>query len=443
MNNVRSLYLRRPASMDLRRIPIMKNSRLLTIVAALGICSLTTSAADWPQWRGPERSGISEETGLLKQWPAEGPKLLWQVDDIGDGYSTPSVVGSRIYIMGNRGMNNEFVQALSVEDGKPVWATRLGNVGNSGQQPSYPMSRSTPTVDGDVLYALSSDGDLVCIQLTTGEVLWRKSLRSDFGGLPGKWAYSESPLIDGDVLVATPGGNEATLVALEKKTGAVKWKSAVPGGDAAAYASAIVTDAAGRKQYVQFLDEGVVGVDAKTGEFLWRYARTSTGPANIASPIAHDSHVYSTNARRFGGGLVQLKATADGVSAEEVYFERAVPNTLGGQILLDGYLYGTNQEGLVAVEFANGKVSWQTDGGPGSVLYADGHLYVHRESGGVALVEVGPGAFRKKGSFTPPNQPDHLHGPREMAWTYPVVANGRLYIRDLGTLWCYDIRASN
>jgi len=421
----------------------MKTSRLFTIVATFGICSLIATAADWPQWRGPERSGISEETGLLKQWPAAGPKLLWQVNDIGDGYSTPSVVGSRIYIMGNRTMDNEFVQALSVDDGKPVWTTRIGKVGNADQQPPYPMSRSTPTIEGDVLYALGSDGALVCIQLATGEVLWRKSLRSDFGGLPGKWAYSESPLIDGDVLVATPGGSDATLVALEKKTGAVKWKSTVPGGDAAAYASPIVTEAAGRKQYVQFLDGGVVGVDAKTGEFLWRYARTSTGPANIASPIAHDGHVYSTNARRFGGALVRLKATADGVSAEEVYFERAAPNTLGGQILLDGYLYGTNQDGLVAAEFASGKVRWQAEGGPGSVLYADGQLYVHWESGGVSLAEATPDAFREKGSFTPPNPPEHKLGPREMAWAYPVVANGRLYIRDLGTLWCYDVRASD
>ena len=421
----------------------MKTQRLLPSVLAFGICSLIGRAADWPQWRGPERTGISGETGLLQQWPADGPKLLWRVDDIGDGYSTPSVVGSRIYILGNRGMDNEFVQALSVENGKPVWTTGIGKVGNPGQQPSYPMSRSTPTVQGDVLYALGSGGDLVCIQLATGEVLWRKSLPADFGGLPGKWAYAESPLIDGDVLLATPGGSDATLVALNKKTGAVEWKSAVPGGDAAAYASAIVADAAGRKQYIQFLDGGVVGVDAKTGEFLWRYARTSTGPANIASPIAHDGHVYSTNSRRFGAALVQLKATGDGVSAEEVYFERAAPNTLGGQILLDGYLYGTNQEGLVAADFATGKVSWQSEGGPGSVLLADGRLYVHWESGGVSLVEATPEEFREMGSFTPPDPPEHKLGQREMAWTYPVVANGRLYIRDLGTLWCYDVRGSN
>jgi outer membrane protein assembly factor BamB len=403
------------------------------------LCS-TALAADWPQWRGPLRNGISTERGLLKQWPKEGPKLLWQINDLGDGYATPAIAGNRIYILSNKGLENEFVQALSVEDGKAIWTTRLGNVGKPDQQPPYPMARSTPTVEGNVLYALSSDGDLACLETANGKVIWRKSLRGDFGGQYGKWAYSESPLIDGDVLVVTPGGAGATLVALNKKTGAVIWKSAVPGGDAAAYSSAIVTNAAGRKQYVQFLDKGVVGVDAKTGQFLWRYEKTSTGPANIPTPVAHDGYVYSANARRFGGGLVQLHATADGVSAEEVYFERSVPNTLGGQILLDGYLYGTNQQGSVVSDFKTGKIKWQAEGvGPGAVQYADGHLYVHGENGEVALLEATPEAYREKGRFTPPSPPQRVRA-REMAWTYPVVANGRLYVRDLGTLWCYDVR---
>jgi outer membrane protein assembly factor BamB len=306
------------------------------------------------------------------------------------------------------------------------------------------MARSTPTVDGDILYALGSGGDLACLETATGKVLWRKNLQRDFGGKPGKWAYSESPLIDGDVLVATPGGAEATLVALNKRTGAVIWKSAVPGGDAAAYSSAIAIEAAGRKQYVQFLDKGVVGVDAKTGRFLWRYDKTSTGPANIPTPVAQDGYVYSANARRFGGALVQLHATKDGVTAEEVYFERDVPNTLGGQILLAGYLYGTNPKGMVSSEFMTGKIKWQSQGvGPGAVLYAEGRLYIHGENGDVALVEATPEAYREKGRFTPPSQPKHVSGGGsrdEHAWAYPVVANGRLYIRDLGTLWCYDVK---
>ena len=238
------------------------------LVAGFGLFCLTAVADDWPQWRGPRRDGTSQETGLLQQWPKQGPKLLWQLPDIGDGYATPVVAGARIYLLSNRGLDNEFVQALAVKDGKPIWSTRLGKVGNADQQPSYPKARSTPTLDGERLYALGSDGDLVCLETASGKVIWRKSLRADFGGKPGTWAYAESPLIDGDAVIVTPGGKEATLVALNKNTGAVIWKSAVPGGDVAAYASAIVVEAAGRKQYVQFLNNGVVGVDAKSGQFL-------------------------------------------------------------------------------------------------------------------------------------------------------------------------------
>ena len=417
----------------------MKTRWFFLFAAGSVLFSLAGAAADWPQWRGPRRNGVSQETGLLKEWPGAGPKLLWQVKDIGEGYATPAVVGARLYLLSSRGMDNEFVHALSVQDGKQVWSTRLGKVGNPDQQPPYPMSRSTPTVDGDLLYALSSDGDLACLETSTGKMRWQKSLRADFGGQPGTWAYAESPLIDGDVVVVTPGGSQATIVALNKKTGAVIWKSAVPGGDPAGYASAIVVEAAGRKQYVQFLGKGVVGVDAKTGQFLWRYEQTSKGPANIPTPVARDSYVYSANARRFGGGLVQLTATDEGVAAEEVYFERDVPHTLGGQVLLGEYLYGTNAKGMVAAEFATGKIRWQAESvGPGAVLYAEGRLYVHGENGDVALVEATPEAYREKGRFTPPDQPKH--SPREMAWAYPVVADGRLYIRDLGTLWCYDVK---
>ena len=427
---------------------------VLTAIAALCLCfattfvtssaNMTASTSDWPQWRGPERNGVSQERGLLKQWPAGGPKLLWQVDDIGDGYSTPSVAGTRIYLMSNRGLENEFVQALSTQDGKPVWTTRVGNVGNPNQNPSYPKARSTPTVDGDLVYALGSDGDLACLEAKSGKIRWQKSIRKEFGGQPGEWAYAESPLVDGDLVVVTPGGAEATLVALNKKTGAVIWKSAVPGGDPAGYASAIVVQGGGRKQYVQLLSKGLVGVDAKTGQFLWRYAEVAKGPAQYFTPVARNEYVY-VGALGVGGGMVRLKQDQSGVAAEQVYFVRGLPNGIGGAVIIGEHLYGTEvAQKLVAVEFTTGKVKWQQDNfGWGSVAAADGLLYVHNVTGEVALIEATPEAFREKGRFTPPAQPKHSKtGPfPEMAFAYPVIANGRLYIRDLGTLWAYDIKA--
>ena len=196
--------------------------RRLAMAATMSVLiasSFTASADDWPQWRGPNRDGISNETGLLQEWPKEGPKMLWSVSNIGMGYSTPAIVGDKFYLLANEGLENESVKALHVKDGTPAWSTRIGNVGNPKQQPSFPAARSTPTVDGSFLYALGSDGDLACIEIATGKIQWQKSLRKDFGGKPGTWAYSESPLVDGDTVVCTPGGSEATLVALNKKTG--------------------------------------------------------------------------------------------------------------------------------------------------------------------------------------------------------------------------------
>lgn len=429
--------------------------RLMTTVAALCLCCLAvsvtgtatigSSTSDWPQWRGPQRDGISQESGLLKQWPAGGPKLLWQASDIGDGFSTPSVVGKRIYLMSNRGMENEFVQALSTEDGKPLWTTRVGNVGNPDQNPPFAKARSTPTVDGDFLYALGSDGDLACLETKSGKIRWQKNLRKEFGGQPGEWAYAESPLVDGDLVMVTPGGAQATMAALNKKTGAIIWKSTVPGGDPAGYASAIVVQGGGRKQYVQLLSKGIVGVDAKTGQFLWRYKEAAKGPAQYFTPVARDGYVYG-GALGVGGALVRLKPDGSGVAAEQVYFTRGLPNGLGGAVLIGDYLYGTEpSQQLLAVEFATGKVKWKAENfGWASLAYADGHLYIHHVNGDLVLAEASPEGYREKGRFTPPNQPKHKKAGEyaEMAFAYPVIANGRLYIRDNTTLWAYDIKAS-
>jgi outer membrane protein assembly factor BamB len=403
------------------------------------LLSITARAEDWPQWRGPKRDGVSAEKGLLKEWPKDGPKLLWQVKDIGFGFGSPAVAGNRAYLISNRGLENEFVQALDIKDGKQIWSARLGKVGNPEQQPSYPGARSTPTVDGPLLYALGSDGDLACLETATGKVKWTKSLRTDFGGKSGNWAYAESPLVDGDKLIVTPGGTEATVVALNKITGDVLWKSAVPGGDPAGYASPLAVEIGGIKQYIHFLGKGLVGIDAATGRFLWRFDKTSdlrTGGQG-ATPVVSGGAIYC--ASNFGGGgLARIKGSAGTFEAEPVYTSKKLPIGFGGAVKFGDYLYGTGGPALQCVEFATGKIVWEERGiGAGSVCIADGRIYVHGENGDVALVEATSEGYREKGRFTPSDPPERARTP---AFAYPIVTNGKLYIREQGTLWCYDVR---
>jgi outer membrane protein assembly factor BamB len=397
-------------------------------------------AADWPQWRGPQRNGVSSETGLLKQWPAEGPRLVWQVKDLGDGYSTPAIVGNRIYVMSNKG-DEEFVQALSVTDGGNIWSTKVGKVGANPKETNYAGARSTPTVDGALLYALGSDGDLACLDTARGGVRWQKNLKTDYGGKPGLWAYAESPLVDGNAVVVTPGGADATIVALNKTTGETIWKCPLPEADTAAFSSAVVLRTYGMKQYVQLLQKGLVGIDPRSGKLLWRYSKPiSRFDANIPTPVvSRDAHVYVASAGT-GGGTVKVTAKDETYEAEQLYFDAKMPTAIGGAVKIGDHLYGTTNQAMLCVEFETGAVKWQDRAlQAASLCYADGHLYLHSENGEVGLVEATPEGYREKGRFTPPDQPDRG---RSKAWAYPVVANGRLYIRDFGMLWCYDIRGA-
>jgi outer membrane protein assembly factor BamB len=399
-------------------------------------------ADDWPQWRGPQRTGCSEEKGLLKQWPKSGPKLLWERKHIGGGYSTPAVVGDRLYLQADRD-GKEYILCLAVKDGTEEWATSLGKVGpNEG--PQYPGTRSTPTVEGGRIYALGSDGDLVCLEKDGGNPVWAKNLKKAFKGTPGAWAYSESVLLDGDQLVCTPGGNSATMVALKKQDGEMVWKCSLPKGDAAGYASPIAVEVGGIRQYVQFVAGGVIGVDAKTGKFLWRYAKTIDPAANIPTPVFHDGCVFTSTSRN-GTGLNRIKVNGDEVSSEEVYFNRTKLNSIGGVVRVGNYVYGTDALGnLVCMVFKTGEIKWQhACVGTSSLCYADGMLYVRGQGGTgfgpesparMALVEATPEGYKEKGRF---EQPDHADRP---AWPHPVVAGGRLYLRDGSVLLCYDVK---
>lgn len=424
----------------------MSGRKLGAIGLGLLCGTLTLAAADWPQWRGPARTGISAETGLLRQWPAGGPRLIWRIDNVGEGFSTPSVAGNRIYLVVNEGLANEYVRAFSTVDGKPVWSTRIGKVGNPDQQPSYPASRSTATVDGDTVYALGSDGDLVALDAASGAARWKKQVRTDFGGVPGTWAYAESPLVDGDRVVVTPGGRTA-MVALNKRTGAPIWRASVPSGEPAAYATMSILQVGTSKQYVTFLDKGIVSVDAATGAVLWRDGRTADGSAaNAPTPVINGNVVYHATAQT-GGGAVRVSVKDGKVTTEPLYAEKRLPGMTGGTVLVNGTLYGSNMVSLMAVDFATGAVKWQVRSiGAASLAAADGLLFLHGENGDVALVEASPDAYKEKGRFTPPNQPQRRAGTPSgdsKAWSHPVLANGRLYVRDLGTLWVYDVKGSN
>lgn len=423
----------------------MTLSRLVGCLVALSLLSVTNplraqvpaGPGDWPAWRGPDRTGLSKETELMKQWPKEGPPLLWKVKGLGDGYSTPSVAKGRIYLVGTRQSRDEHVICLSAADGKQLWTVHIGQTAGGRAGP-----RGTPTVDGDRLYALSSDGKLACLKTDTGEKAWDKDLKKEFGGRPGGWAYAESPLIDGDVLICTPGGDTATLVALNKNTGDVIWKSAITGltgkqrpYSTAAYSSAIEADVAGVKQYIQFLDGGVVGVDAKDGRLLWHYDTPGNKTANCSTPLFRDDSVFAASAYGTGGGLVQLIREGSKFEAKEQYFLKSMQNHHGGMILVGDHIYGTGSATLLCVEFKTGKVAWnERSVGKGSIAYADGHLYVRSEGGPLALVEATPAGYKEKGRF---NQPDRSD---KQAWPHPVIASGKLLIRDWDTLLCYDVK---
>lgn len=401
----------------------------------LWLCIPVTSLAeDWPQWRGPMRDGKSAEKGLLDKWPDAGPKLLWQTNDLGNGYSTPAAAAGKLFVICNKDSENEVVVCLSHADGKQLWSTRIGGVGkNNG--PQYPGARSTPTVDGDSVYALASDGSLACLDTKSGNTKWSKNLQRDFGGKPGLWAYAESPLIDGDVLVCSPGGADSTVVALKKSDASVIWKAPLSEADEASYSSPTIANVDGVKQYVLFLSKGAVGIDAQTGKPMWRYSKTSDAQANVQTPVSRDGFVY-TAASRVGAGLV--KVTGNQSTPKEVYFAKTMPSGMGGSVLVDGNLFGSAGPTIMCIDYATGATKWQERGiGTSSFCFADGKLFLHGENNDVAMIAATGDAYKELGRFTPPNAPDRG---KSKAWTHPIIVDGKLIIRDVGTIWCYDIR---
>jgi outer membrane protein assembly factor BamB len=406
----------------------MKSMRvlLLAIVALLCLVGqvMAQTTASWPQWRGPNRDGISKETGLLKQWPADGPPLAWKATGAGGGYSSVAISNGKLYTMGLRG-DREFVIAFDVATGKEAWATAHGSAFHNDQGDG---PRGTPTVDGDRVYALGGNGDLTALDARTGKIAWTKNVLKEFGGENITWGISESPLVLDNKVLVNAGGPGASIVALNKSNGSVVWKSQ---SDRAGYSSAIPLTLNGLTQVVFFTGQRAVGLDAKDGRLLWEYAKPSNRTANAATPIARANRVFISSDYGTGGGVVEIKPDN---KAEELWFNKDMRNHHSSSVLIGDHLYGFSGSILTAMKFDTGEIAWRDRSvGKGSLVFADGHLYCFSENGVIGLVEATPAGYKEKGRF-------RIEQSSRKTWAYPVVAGGRLYLRDQDTIYAFDVR---
>jgi len=403
----------------------------------LTMAAVTTVPAadnfDWPQWRGPDRSDVSKETGLLKSWPASGPKRVWMFENAGKGYAGFSVVKGRLYTMGTRS-DSDVLLCLDASTGQEQWVTTLAGILNNnwGDGP-----RGTPTVNGDNVYALSGNGTLVCVQASDGKIVWKKKM-SELGGQTPNWGYTESPLVDGDLVVCTPGGPKGAIVAFDKKSGNLNWQSK-QFTDEAHYSSIVPADVNGTRQYIQLTEKSVVGVAAADGKLLWRHnwpGRTAV----IPTPVFQDGHVYVTSG--YGAGCMLLKIGHEN-QVTGIYTNKVMKNHHGGVVLIGEHIYGHADPGWICQNLKTGEAVWShRDFGKGAISSADGMLYcLEEDSGTVALIEASPAGWSEKGRMKLEPQ-SNIRSSRGKIWTHPVISNGRLYLRDQDLIYCYDVKGA-
>ncbi|MFK7768641.1 MAG: PQQ-binding-like beta-propeller repeat protein [Mariniblastus sp.] len=422
---------------------------LFSFAFAVFVLTNQTQADDWLQWRGPNHNSVSTETGLLKKWPAEGPPQLWANEDCGIGYGGFSIKGNRLFTIGaNDGV--DFALCLNTEDGSQIWRTpfiggdsTLSDRGKGwGDGP-----RSTPSVDGDFVFLMGVGGELWCVKAEDGAKVWSVNM-ADFGGSTPGWGYSESPLVDEDKVICTPGGPDGTLVALDKRTGKKIWQSAPvtktlsDGSETnpakAHYSSIIPIDSNNQRQYVQLLVHAVVSVNADSGETVWQI-NWSGNTAVIPTPIFNNDEVYVTSGYKVGSKLIKI---GENNEATELWHTKAMSNHHGGVIQIGDYFYGSNEQVFVCQSRTDGKAVWQTRKlRKGALTYADGLFYhLGERSGKVTLFHADENGISMKGRFTmePKSKIDKRKG---KIWVHPVIANGRLYLRDQNVIVSYDVKS--
>ncbi len=390
------------------------------------------AADDWPGWRGAQRDGICREKGLLKEWPQEGPPLAWKTSGLGEGFSTVAVVGKVIYTQGHKD-GKQCVMALDAGNkGKLIWESRFAPVSFDGNK--HPGSRATPSIEGDWLYTTGISGELACLDIKDGRIIWQKDFVQDFGGIRPMWGFAESVLVDGPWVICTPGGEKNTIVALDKTNGNQVWGAAV--GDPAGYASVIKATIDGVKQYINLTGKGVIAVRAEDGKFLWRYDAPASKVSNISTCIVSGKSVFGASGYNIGGGRADIKRNGDEFEAKEIFLSKQMQNHHGGMVLVDGMIYGcSNPKDLTCLDFNTGEIKWfEKSSGKCSILYAEGMLYCRDENGPISLVEATPKGFKLKGRFDQPDRSD-LN-----SWPHLVISDGMLYVRDQDVLLCYNVR---
>lgn len=410
---------------------------LVLVVLAGGLV-----AEDWPTFRGPQRTGVSTETGLLQEWPADGPKLLWKAEGVGRGYSSLAILDGRIFTLGDNltaDDKDEYLLCYDQKTGDQLWKTKTGSPWTSGQS-NWQSSRSTPSTDGEMVYVITPYGVLFACDFQTGKEVWQKNLKDEFQGNKGDgWGYSESPLIDGDRLICTPGGTSATVVALNKGTGDVIWKAAQSDNRGAGHASVVITEIGGEKVYVQLTASGAIGIRAKDGEILWTYGIDRT-TAVCPTPIIKDDLVFIAAGYKRGGALLRQKPAGEGkVDVEEIYgMKTTLANKHGGVVRVGDYIYADSDDAGVpyCADLMTGEVKWKARAsGKQSAAFsaADGCLYIHFANGTMVLAKASPAEYKEVGSFQVPGS-----GERP-SWSHPVISDGKLYLRENGEILCYDV----
>lgn len=399
------------------------------LAAVPSVWTQAPAPAEWFQWRGPARDGISQETGLLQDWPKAGPPPVWRTTGAGNGYSSFSASGGRLYTLGARA-GNEYVMAFDRASGKKVWEYLNGRryENDRGDGP-----RSTPTVEDDRLYVLGGSGDLTCLENATGRKIWSINLSQKFGGRNPYWGYSESPLIVGDRILVNAGGPRASIVAIAKADGATLWQNHA---DEAGYSSPMLLRTGSLNQVIFFTAARTLAVDPRDGRLLWSYHKAANGTANIATPIVRGTRVFVSSDYGTGAALLDIRAAGNLASANEVYFTRDMRNHHASSVLVDDHIYGFSSSILTALKFDTGAMAWRDRSiGKGSLIFADRRLYLYSEDGAVGLAEASPAGYREHGRFSLPQQSGLS------TWSHPIVSGGLLIIRDQDNVYAYDVRA--